>query len=170
MLAIADQGLVAEGQGTLQNTPAAVYGISRGDFYDVASGGNNNYSATTGYDFVTGLGSPLVPSVIGSPAPGHSPATGATAGLVGSIASALARSAPVAPSMPVAIVLATMLTGPAMSGMPADEGTGATAVDIPQPDSNTAAGSQATDLTPDSPSSRQEALDLWFSALGTTSA
>ncbi len=40
-----------------------------GDFHDVTGGtstGNPNYSAGVGYDYVTGLGSPIVPSVFGS--------------------------------------------------------------------------------------------------------
>jgi hypothetical protein len=73
LLAIADQGRASAGQAALNSTsPQEVMTTlykNPGDFHDVASGtstGSPNYTATAGYDYVTGLGSPLANLVIGS--------------------------------------------------------------------------------------------------------
>src|SRR5262249_35113374 len=46
----------------------AMYKLPQQDFYDVVSGGNNGYDAGSGYDLVTGLGTPvadlLIPDLI----------------------------------------------------------------------------------------------------------
>ena len=66
IIAIANQARVANGLGTLSSTPAYIYAIyskSPGDFHDVTSG-NNGYAAGTGYDAVTGLGSPVASSIV----------------------------------------------------------------------------------------------------------
>ncbi len=59
LIAIADQGLNDSGKGTLSSTQtlSALYSLPSSSFNDITSG-NNGYSATTGYDLVTGLGSP----------------------------------------------------------------------------------------------------------------
>jgi autotransporter-associated beta strand protein len=64
LIAIANQGLVAEG-GTTLNSPAnptqtlqAIYSLSASDFEDISSG-YNGFSAEPGYDEVTGRGSPI---------------------------------------------------------------------------------------------------------------
>jgi hypothetical protein len=65
LIAIADQGLAAEGASTLdgpsQTLPDlyALYQSKPGDFHDITSGNNGAYSAGPGYDEVTGLGTPL---------------------------------------------------------------------------------------------------------------
>src|SRR5262249_10829638 len=73
LLAIADQGRAAAGQAALDSTsPQEVMTIlytNPGDFHDITSGtstGSPNYTAGTGYDYVTGLGSPMADLVIGS--------------------------------------------------------------------------------------------------------
>ena len=63
LLALANQQSVANGNGLLGFINPALYAIGEGssynsDFYDIISGSNNVYSATTGYDLVTGWGSP----------------------------------------------------------------------------------------------------------------
>jgi hypothetical protein len=72
LLALADQGRVTAGKLTLGSASptealTALYGLSRADYHDVTSG-NNGYSAGAGYDFVTGLGTPvaglLVPDLV----------------------------------------------------------------------------------------------------------
>ena len=63
LIALADQGRAAVGLGSLSNVPAALYGLPRSDFYDVTSG-NNGYNAGSGYDLVTGLGSPQANLVV----------------------------------------------------------------------------------------------------------
>jgi subtilase family serine protease len=75
MVAIADQGRALNGLGTLDGptqTLPSLYKLSS-DFHDIISGSNGAYSAGTGYDLVTGLGSPianyLVPDLISGTAP-----------------------------------------------------------------------------------------------------
>ncbi len=72
LVAIADQGRMLHGQGTLDGatqTLPALYNLSASDFHDVTTGGNGTYNAGTGYDLVTGLGTPianlLVPALAG---------------------------------------------------------------------------------------------------------
>jgi len=62
IIAIADQGRVLAGQGTMDGptqTLPALYGLSSKDFHDITTG-NNGYAAGTGYDLVTGRGTPIV--------------------------------------------------------------------------------------------------------------
>ncbi len=80
LIALADQQRVADGLDTLTSTQALqalynLYGTSLYSqaFYDVTSGSANGYSATTGYDEVSGLGVPnaafLVAYLAGVPEP-----------------------------------------------------------------------------------------------------
>lgn len=70
LIAIADQGRLLAGEGTLDGatqTLPALYAISSGDYRDITSGtstGNPKYSAGPGYDLVTGRGSPLAGSIV----------------------------------------------------------------------------------------------------------
>ncbi|HZU38635.1 MAG TPA: S53 family peptidase [Gemmataceae bacterium] len=57
MLAVLNQGRALNGEGTLGNAQALVYGLATKDFHDVTSG-NNGFAAGRGYDLVTGIGSP----------------------------------------------------------------------------------------------------------------
>jgi subtilase family serine protease len=87
LIAIADQGRAAAGQGTLDGpsqTLPKLYQLPQSDFHDITSGSNGGYSAGPGYDLVTGRGSPyanlIVPALIdGSGQPGNQPPTVATA-------------------------------------------------------------------------------------------
>ena len=65
LIAIADQGLATGGKGPLSGTQAQsqLYALPSSDYHDVTTG-YNGYSATTGYDLVTGLGSPKANLVI----------------------------------------------------------------------------------------------------------
>jgi hypothetical protein len=72
LIAIANQGRALDGQSTLNGltqTLPDLYSLPSSDFHDVTSGGNGTYSAGTGYDLVTGLGTPvanlLVPALAG---------------------------------------------------------------------------------------------------------
>jgi subtilase family serine protease len=86
LIAIADQGRVAAGQGTLDGpsqTLPKLYQLPQSDFHDITSGSNGGFSAGPGYDLVTGRGSPianlLVPALIdGSSQPGNQAPTVAT--------------------------------------------------------------------------------------------
>ena len=74
MAAIADQGRVLAGGSTLGSTAMLtdLYDLANsapGDFHDVTQG-NNGFSAGTGYDLVTGLGTPKANLLI--PEPGRS--------------------------------------------------------------------------------------------------
>ncbi|HEY2154571.1 MAG TPA: fibronectin type III domain-containing protein, partial [Isosphaeraceae bacterium] len=73
LLAIADQGRALSSQPALDNANAqqvqATLYANRADFHDVTTGsstGSPNYSAGVGYDYVTGLGSPIANLVIQS--------------------------------------------------------------------------------------------------------
>ena len=62
IIAIADQGRVIAGSGTLDGrtqTLPLLYSAPAADFHDVTSG-NNGFAAGSGYDLVTGRGSPRV--------------------------------------------------------------------------------------------------------------
>jgi subtilase family serine protease len=67
LVAIADQGRAAKGLKPLDGatgTLPALYSLPSTDFHDIASGSNAQYSATTGYDLVTGLGSPIANNLV----------------------------------------------------------------------------------------------------------
>ncbi|MGO9151709.1 S53 family peptidase, partial [Mycobacterium sp.] len=73
LLAIADQGRALNGQKALDSTnPQEVMNIlykNPADFHDITSGtstGSPNYSAGIGYDYVTGMGSPIANLIVGS--------------------------------------------------------------------------------------------------------
>ncbi len=73
LLAIADQGRALSGQPALDSTsPQEVMNIlykNPADFHDITTGtstGRPHYSAGKGYDYVTGLGSPMANLVVGS--------------------------------------------------------------------------------------------------------
>jgi subtilase family serine protease len=84
-LALINQQAVSNGSATLGFINPAIYGIGEGtqydsDFHDVTVGNNNNgrgksYNAVTGYDLVTGWGSPngqnLIDALAGSSAPSY---------------------------------------------------------------------------------------------------
>jgi subtilisin-like proprotein convertase family protein len=65
LIAVADQGRVLAGQGTLDGytqTLPKLYSINPADFHDVTTG-NNGHQAGAGYDLVTGLGTPFASAV-----------------------------------------------------------------------------------------------------------
>ena len=65
LVAIADQGLATGGKGALSGTQVQtdLYNLPSSDFNDITSG-FNGYYATSGYNLVTGLGSPKANLVI----------------------------------------------------------------------------------------------------------
>ncbi len=66
VIAIADQGRVLNGLGTLDGpsqTLPDIYALPSSDFNDITTG-NNGYAAGPGYDLVTGLGTPKVNLVV----------------------------------------------------------------------------------------------------------
>jgi len=73
-LALVNQQSVAHGHSTLGFINPTLYtlGLSSGhatDFHDITSGSNGTYSAVTGYDLVTGWGSPNGTGLINALAP-----------------------------------------------------------------------------------------------------
>ncbi len=70
LIAIADQGRALAGLGSLDGpsqTLPDLYSMPAGDFHDVTSGsstGSPSYSARSGYDLVTGRGSPVANQVV----------------------------------------------------------------------------------------------------------
>jgi hypothetical protein len=83
LIAIANQGLATGGKGTLSGTQALtqLYALPSSDFHDITTG-FNGYSATTGYDLVTGLGSPKANLVIAGLLSANGVKTGAAASQV----------------------------------------------------------------------------------------
>jgi hypothetical protein len=89
LIAIADQLRAAQSLGSLSGltqTLPKLYALSSGDYHDVTTG-NNGFAAGTGYDLVTGIGTPivskLVPDLAGVTPPAFtsgSPPTSVTAG------------------------------------------------------------------------------------------
>jgi len=71
IIAMANQQSIAGGGSTLGFLNPFIYRIGIGsgfdnDFHDVVSGSNGKYTAVTGYDLVTGWGSPNAPNLIDS--------------------------------------------------------------------------------------------------------
>src|SRR5262249_19164618 len=75
LIAIADQGRALSGQSSLDGFSQVLpklYQLPQSDFHDITSGNNGAYSAGSGYDLVTGPGTPyanlIAPALIdGSP-------------------------------------------------------------------------------------------------------
>jgi len=67
LIALADQGRVANGKATLSSAQAlsSLYSMPASDFHDVTTG-NNGHAAGRGYDLVTGLGTPIADRVVSS--------------------------------------------------------------------------------------------------------
>ena len=63
LIAVADQGLALAGRGSLGNAQSALYAISSSAFHAVTSG-FNGYSASSGYNLVAGLGTPVASQVV----------------------------------------------------------------------------------------------------------
>ncbi len=63
LIAVADQGLGLAGIGSLANAQAALYSLPSSAFHSVATG-VNGYSAKSGYNLVTGLGTPVATRVV----------------------------------------------------------------------------------------------------------
>jgi hypothetical protein len=83
IVAIANEARVANGLSTLTQANAMIYTIyatkSSQDFHDVTSGRNTSgFSAMKGYDAVTGLGSPVVSSLLSDLAKATATSTGTT--------------------------------------------------------------------------------------------
>jgi xanthomonalisin len=78
-LALANQQYAYNNSGkTLGFINPALYSIGLGssystDFHDITSGSNGTYSTLTGYDLVTGWGSPKGAGLINTLAPGATP-------------------------------------------------------------------------------------------------
>jgi len=84
LIAIADQGRSVLGQTSLDGrtqTLPFLYQMPPSNFHDITSG-NNGFAAGTGYDLVTGLGSPIAPAVAGSLASVGSSVNGTITGTV----------------------------------------------------------------------------------------
>lgn len=66
LIAIADQGRAVKGETPLDGrsqTLPLLYNLPSNDFHDITSG-SNGYSASAGYDLVTGLGTPIPAAVV----------------------------------------------------------------------------------------------------------
>ena len=75
-IALVNQQLVANGQPLIGFINPTIYAQNGADFHDILTGSSGSYSATTGYDLVTGWGSPntgLLNALVTAPAPPVSP-------------------------------------------------------------------------------------------------
>ncbi len=64
LLAIADQGRALAGKPPITDAVSAIYGLPAGDFHDVTTGSNGSIKAGSGYDAITGRGSPYADRVV----------------------------------------------------------------------------------------------------------
>jgi hypothetical protein len=78
LVAVTDQGLATGGKGTLSTTQLLndLYALPKTDFHDITSG-FNGYSATAGYDLVSGLGTPRANLLVTGLLAAHGVSTGA---------------------------------------------------------------------------------------------
>ena len=88
LLALVNQGRAAAGEPALNSTSPtetqqALYSLPQSD-YNVITSGNNGYTASAGYNLVTGLGTPvanlLVPDLVAYQGPGTTYTSGPTVG------------------------------------------------------------------------------------------
>ncbi|HET6326492.1 MAG TPA: S53 family peptidase [Planctomycetaceae bacterium] len=100
LIAIADQGRAISGLGSLSNAQSTLYTLPASDFHDITSGSNGT-AATTGYDLVTGRGTPVVTSIVQALS-GGSVATTKTASVTAATSthSTSSKSSSSAPSTP----------------------------------------------------------------------
>jgi subtilase family serine protease len=63
LVAIADQGRALAGKAAISSGQVSIAALSSSDFHDITSG-NNGYAAVSGYDLVTGRGSPIANFVV----------------------------------------------------------------------------------------------------------
>jgi subtilase family serine protease len=126
LIAIANQGLALAGKGSLDGpsqTLPTIYS-SVADFHDITTG-NNGYKATTGYDLVTGLGTPVANRVIADlVAAGSSTASGASSGSGGSSSSGSTGSTPAGSTPTGSTPSGSTPTGSTPSGSQPSSGTG----------------------------------------------
>jgi subtilase family serine protease len=67
LIALADQGRALAGEGSLDGgsqTLPTLYQLPQTDFHDITSGSNGHYSASPGYDLITGRGSPIADRIV----------------------------------------------------------------------------------------------------------
>lgn len=67
ILALINQGRTVQGLDTLHGpsqTLPMIYSLPSADFHDITSGSNGTFSAGTGYDLVTGRGTPIVNKLV----------------------------------------------------------------------------------------------------------
>jgi hypothetical protein len=57
LIALADQGRALRGEGSLSNAQSLIFSLPASDFHDI-TGGSSGYAAVSGYDLVTGRGTP----------------------------------------------------------------------------------------------------------------
>ena len=108
LVAITDQGLAASGKGTLSTTQLLtdLYALPSTDYHDITSG-FNGYSAGTGYDLVTGLGTPVANQLV----PGLLAANGVAAATIATPPSATSHQAGTSSTAHNAAVVSSSSTG-----------------------------------------------------------
>jgi subtilase family serine protease len=153
LVAITDQGLATGGKGTLSSTQTLtdLYSLPSSDFNDITSG-FNGYSATPGYDLVTGLGTPksnlLVAGLLSANGVSSSQVT-TTSVTTGTVTSGSTSKGHVSENVLIATTVTTQV-GTVASALPVQvvgvlqtqttsTGNAATNSQVAQPDSTTTA-------------------------------
>jgi len=144
LVAITDQGLATAGKSSLNTTQVltSLYSLPSSDFNDVTTG-NNGYSATPGYDLVTGIGTPKANLVVS----GVLAANGVSANSVKATATTTPTATPTTTSTP-AHHTTTGTTHPA-SASKADQIFSTTAASVLRLSSPLPARSPTRPLAPD---------------------
>jgi hypothetical protein len=64
LLALANAARAANGRASLGSGNSVLYSLAPGSYCDIAQGDNGGFTAGSGYDYVTGVGSPLADVLI----------------------------------------------------------------------------------------------------------
>jgi hypothetical protein len=129
LISIANQGRTINRVGTLSNVHADLYSLPASDFHDIRSG-NNGYTAKTGYDFMTGLGTPLANLVVPALASTTLPKVAVHSSTVHNLLSVKKTSPVQSPANATALVTATIFTAtqPGTAAVAVTPTVGATSV------------------------------------------
>ncbi len=156
IVAAADQARAAAGEGSLSSTQtlSLLYGISTSaayttDFHDITSGSNFAATAKTGYDMVTGLGSPVASQLIAAASTSSATTSVAKAAAVSTttVTTSTTHATPHDQVVTAAATTATASTTSVAVSVPAGPVTITSTALQPVPASSTVSASAAPDTT-----------------------
>ena len=163
IVAAADQARAAAGAAALSSTQtlSLLYGISTSatyttDFHDITSGSNFVATAKTGYDMVTGLGSPVASKLIvaATTASASTSVAKTTVATTSTVTTSTTHATPHDQVVPAAATAATAGTISVAVSVPAGPVTITSTESLPVASSATASVSAATDATASTATSR----------------